>query len=244
MAPEKFVLSECTLDDLPAMITVHLDAFANDPFSSYTFPREIIGATEQHRWMTEFLTGHFAKPEMAFYKITETNTGNLAAWIRYVVPHLLSEEESERRKQERDKKMQAGTFWPRGTNLEIVAATFGTLAKLKEKYLNDAETYCKSVSFSTRRKGGLLTHDLDVQLLATAPAYQRRGLGNRLLKHVLQMADKEGKMAYIEATDAGFPIYLKLGWKQIDVVELDLSKYGGKGIASNRLMLREPQPIL
>jgi hypothetical protein len=62
--------------------------------------------------------------------------------------------------------------------------------------------------------------------------------------HVLQMADKEGKMAYIEATDAGFPIYLKLGWKQIDVVELDLSKYGGKGIASHRLMLREPQPIL
>jgi hypothetical protein len=65
-----------------------------------------------------------------------------------------------------------------------------------------------------------------------------------LLEHVLQMADKEGKVAYIEATDTGYPLYLKLGWKQIDVVELDLSKFGGKGTASNRIMLREVQPTL
>ena len=64
-----------------------------------------------------------------------------------------------------------------------------------------------------------------------------------LLKQVLQRADKEGKVAYIEATDAGYPLYLRLGWKQIDVIELDLSKYGGKGTASNRIMLREAQSI-
>jgi hypothetical protein len=64
-----------------------------------------------------------------------------------------------------------------------------------------------------------------------------------LLKHVLQRADKEGKVAYIEATDTGYPLYLRLGWKQIDVIELDLSKYGGKGNASNRIMLREAQSI-
>ncbi len=89
-----------------------------------------------------------------------------------------------------------------------------------------------------------LTRDyLDVQVLATAPAYQRRGLGSMLLKHVLQMADKEGKVAYIEATDAGYPLYLRLGWKQIDIVELDLSNYGGKETVSNRIMLREAQSI-
>lgn len=82
-----------------------------------------------------------------------------------------------------------------------------------------------------------------MQVLATAPAYQRRGLGSMLLKQVLQRADKEGKVAYIEATDTGYPLYLRLGWKQIDVIELDLSKYGGKGTASNRIMLREAQSI-
>ena len=64
-----------------------------------------------------------------------------------------------------------------------------------------------------------------------------------LLKQVLQRSDKEGKVAYIEATDTGYPLYLRLGWKQIDVIELDLSKYGGKGTASNRIMLREAQSI-
>jgi GNAT superfamily N-acetyltransferase len=90
----------------------------------------------------------------------------------------------------------------------------------------------------------LLTRDLDVQLVATDPAYQRRGLASKLLKHMLQFADGEGKMAYIEATALGFPVYQKLSFKEVDIVEVDLSKYGGKGYASNRIMQREPQPLL
>jgi hypothetical protein len=151
MATENFVLSSCTLDDLPAMITVHRDAFANDQFGKYAFPREAIGEAEQVRWMREFLTGHFRKPEMAFYKITETNTGNLAAWMRCQVPHVLSEEESKKRKEEKERKLKDGTFWPKGANLEVIGATFGTLVKLTQKYVNDAETYCEFISFSKRR---------------------------------------------------------------------------------------------
>jgi GNAT superfamily N-acetyltransferase len=85
--------------------------------------------------------------------------------------------------------------------------------------------------------------NLDVQLLATHPAYQRRGLATKLLKHVLDMADRKGKLSYIEATDAGFPVYQRLNYKQIDLLEVDLSKWGGKGVGLNRIMLREPQSI-
>jgi hypothetical protein len=151
MAPEDFVLSSCTLDDLPAMITVHRDAFANEPFSKYAFPREAIGETEQVRWMTEFLTGHFRKPEMAFFKINETNSSNLVAWIRCQVPHVLSEEESKKRKEEKERKLKDGNFWPKGANLDVIEATFGNLARLTQKYVNDAETYCGFISFSKRR---------------------------------------------------------------------------------------------
>jgi GNAT superfamily N-acetyltransferase len=84
----------------------------------------------------------------------------------------------------------------------------------------------------------------DVQLLATDPAYQRRGLASKLLRHIFEMADREGKMSYIEATAAGFPVYQKLGFKEVDIVEVDLSNFGGKGIAWNKIMLREPQSIL
>jgi hypothetical protein len=51
-------------------------------------------------------------------------------------------------------------------------------------------------------------------------------------------------MSYIEATEAGFPVYQKLLFKQVDIIEVDLSRWGGKGTASNRIMQREPQPIL
>ena len=54
------------------------------------------------------------------------------------------------------------------------------------------------------------------------------------------MADERGKLAYIEATEAGFQVYQKFGFKQIDIVEVDLSTFGGKGFASNRIMQRQP----
>jgi GNAT superfamily N-acetyltransferase len=88
-----------------------------------------------------------------------------------------------------------------------------------------------------------LTSNIDVQLLATDPAYQRRGLATKLLNHVLDMADKQGKVSYLESTDAGWSVYRKLAYKEIDVLEIDLSKWGSKEVGRNRILLREPQPI-
>jgi len=224
MAPENFILSPCTPADIPEMIEVYLNAFAGDVLGNFTFPREEIGETEMRRWMTAFLTSHFAKPEMHSYKMTETNTGIMAAWMRCAFPHSLTEEEKEKRKLQEQERAKRDGQWPRGANLEVIGAKFGMLMKLKEKYCNDLETYY-------------------LQLLATDPAYQRRGLASKLLKHVLDSADREGKKAYIEATLAGYPVYERLGWKVVDVVEIDLSKWGGKGMGSNRIMLREPQPL-
>ncbi|PMD55927.1 acyl-CoA N-acyltransferase [Hyaloscypha bicolor E] len=225
MAPENFILSTCTPADIPAMVELNLSAFANDPLSNITMPREMIGEAELRRWMSQFIASFFEKPEVHFFKITETHTGSLAAWMRCAFPHVLSEEESEKRKAEKEQKVKDKSFWPKGANLDVINVKFGTLGQLKEYYCNDSETYY-------------------VQLLATDPAYQRRGLASKLLKQVLQIADRGGKMSYIEATEAGFPVYQKLLFKQVDIVEVDLSRWGGKGTTSNRIMQREPQPIL
>lgn len=77
-------------------------------------------------------------------------------------------------------------------------------------------------------------------LLVTHRSYQRRGLASLLLKEMLDQADAEGRKTYIEATDAGYPCYTKLGWKDLDVIEVDLGKYGGEGVKRNRTLLREP----
>ncbi len=64
-----------------------------------------------------------------------------------------------------------------------------------------------------------------------------------LLTHVLDMADREGRKCYIEATDAGHPLYVKLGWKDVDVVYVDCTKWGGK-VERNRILIRDPIPAI
>jgi hypothetical protein len=64
-----------------------------------------------------------------------------------------------------------------------------------------------------------------------------------LLKHGLACADAEGRKTYIEATDEGHPVYLKLGFKDIDIVSVDLSKWGGSRPATNIIMMREPHLV-
>ena len=80
-------------------------------------------------------------------------------------------------------------------------------------------------------------------LLATDPSYQRKGLASRLLSHVLAIADQEKRKCYIEATKAGFPVYYKLGFREVDVLEIDMKPCGGDFVAFNTLMIREPQPV-
>ncbi|KAE8441846.1 hypothetical protein EG329_004247 [Mollisiaceae sp. DMI_Dod_QoI] len=227
MAPETFTLSTCTVSDVPDMINVHLRAFSSDYFGSFVFPREAISDEEMHRWLVSRFTALFSKREVHTFKITEDSTGRMAAFLRWTFPHVLTEEEEkEREKQKVDREKQKAETghdpnWPVGANLEICDEKFGGLDRLQEKYVDKKETYVAN-------------------LLATDPAYQRKGLATRLLKHVLDMADEEKRKVYIEATPAGHPVYLKLGFKDLDMVSVDLSRWGGKQIGINRILMRDP----
>ena len=63
------------------------------------------------------------------------------------------------------------------------------------------------------------------------------------MRHVLDMADAEGRKTYIEATNAGYPLYLKLRFREIDAVVVDLSNWGAKKKGLNTIMLRDPHPV-
>ncbi len=42
--------------------------------------------------------------------------------------------------------------WPKGANSEAVGAKFGVLTQFKEKYVDDAEAYCKSIKVASRKR--------------------------------------------------------------------------------------------
>ena len=53
-------------------------------------------------------------------------------------------------------------------------------------------------------------------------------------------ADIANAKTYIEASPAGYELYLRHGWKQVDEIVIDTDKYGGHGVATEKLLLREP----
>lgn len=74
----------------------------------------------------------------------------------------------------------------------------------------------------------------------TDPSQQRRGAGSMLLKWGIAESDRLGIPAYLEASDEGRPLYEKHGWRSVDTLVVDFSKWGGPSKCETQLMLREP----
>jgi ribosomal protein S18 acetylase RimI-like enzyme len=75
------------------------------------------------------------------------------------------------------------------------------------------------------------------------PAYQRRGLGQRLMEEAIRDADKDGAKAYLSASDAGRRLYLKYGFKDLEVKYVDFRHLGATGARNTTAMMREPQSV-
>ena len=61
-----------------------------------------------------------------------------------------------------------------------------------------------------------------------------------LIGEGLADADRNHARAYIEASPSGYGLYLRHGWEQVDEIVIDVGKYGGRGVATEKLLLRNP----
>lgn len=211
------------------MIDVYLSAFRNDYFGSFCFLSEIVTDDERRRWLRARFLRFMSRPENRNFKVTEVSTGKIVAWARWYFPYKFSEEEKlerDREEQEKERARAEGTLqeWPLGANVELCNFKFGELARLMKKYVDLEDMYALS-------------------LLSTDPSYQRKGLATMLLSHVLSLADAEGRKTYVESTPTGYPLYKKFGFRDIDLLRVDLSKWGGKEPGINTIMLRQPRPL-
>lgn len=76
--------------------------------------------------------------------------------------------------------------------------------------------------------------NIDIGMLATAPAHQHQGAGTMLLLEILAEADEAGVEVYLEATDTAKPLYEKHGFKAITELRFDPAHYGLKGLGVER----------
>lgn len=98
------------------------------------------------------------------------------------------------------------------------------------------------LSFCTKENTHLTPFSV-LQILATLPSYQRRGIGAQLLAPGLAAADEANAKTYIEATAIGLPLYLRHGWKPVGELRIDLDSFGyeGMGVRVQKLLIREPR---
>jgi GNAT superfamily N-acetyltransferase len=64
-------------------------------------------------------------------------------------------------------------------------------------------------------------------MLQTDPDFQGHGAGSALINWGKQKADELGLSIYLESSTVGHGFYKKHGFRDIDVMDIDFSPYGG-----------------
>ncbi|KAH8785136.1 N-acetyltransferase-like protein [Diaporthe sp. PMI_573] len=68
---------------------------------------------------------------------------------------------------------------------------------------------------------------LHLGILAATPTRHRLGAGSALLKWGCELADRENKTAWLEASPAGYSLYRKFGFEPVEVADLKLTELWG-----------------
>ena len=75
------------------------------------------------------------------------------------------------------------------------------------------------------------------------PAWQRRGVGSNMIQWAFEHLQLNTMPVWLSAQPDGYALYMRYGWKQVEVVDMDLSKWTGpnRGYGMHRTvcMLRE-----
>ncbi|KXJ90982.1 acyl-CoA N-acyltransferase [Microdochium bolleyi] len=256
--------------DLEQMTAIYYAAFASDPGNCFWWAptRE-----QQETWLKARITKKFSDPAVRHYKIVHVETGDIAAWARWDIPEgAVGFGEGAKKADVKvdvsaqinnaERESVGGTSGGSGQALTAsetpstgaAAAAAGTTTssegKEQKKGLTPPEganaAWCEAF-FSAL----LVMHEkwdagkmLGLSLIATSPSYQRRGAARALIEPLLALADSQGLQTYLEATAAGRPVYEKLGFREVDVLEYNVREITGGAVDIERVtlsvMVREP----
>ena len=78
-------------------------------------------------------------------------------------------------------------------------------------------------------------------MLDTYPAHQRRGAGTMLVQWGTRIADEAGLPCYLEASEAGYSLYRRHGFEDVEVLEWDAREWGAEGVCRYVCMVRAPK---
>ncbi|KAI5923335.1 acyl-CoA N-acyltransferase [Camillea tinctor] len=185
-------------------------AYQPSPFNAILFPGPFPPEARDSR-AAELTTGMSEDATARCFKVVDTDVEGEQKMIAFAKWHVYTD---------RATSNTPRAFGP-GCNVEACEMLFGGIDKLKESLMgNNPCVYLKH--------------------LHTDPKHQGRGAGTMLVQWGLEEAKKLGLVAYLESSEAGHSLYKKCGFRDVEHLEVDFSKWGATEMHNTWSMIYEP----
>lgn len=199
---------------IPRLMDIQFSAFEDDPYQEALFPGDQ-KSPEVRRGACKRTESYWNADPTARWKIcvdTSTNTTlGFALWNIY-----------EHERPESEWKKQPEVTWCEGRKKEIATNFLSMNARLRQR-LWEGRPYVL------------------LNLLCVHQDFQRKGAGAMLVKWGMNCADELDLPIHLEASAAGFGLYKKLGFRQVEVAVVKAEDWDGDHDRSFIAMVRHPK---
>lgn len=234
-------------EDAPRAAQLEAAAYAPNPFNRILFPGPFPPEALDGR-AQQMLHGLKTDARIKWLKIIDTDLPEgpeqMIAFAEWHIYH------------EKPQPTQPRTFGP-GCNKETCEMLFGGIAKQRQRIMGDKPYFCESSilqRYEERDKNShgkstylpviiaqlIETNIKDLRFLHTEPKHQGRGAGGMLTEWGVQEARKQRMIAYLESSEAGHSLYKKCGFRDVECLSLDLSKWGATENHNTWSMICDP----
>ena len=204
--------------DYLTLAEIENQAFTLDLVMTLAFPQTLgskaPSQADATRTRAEELRNLSENPTTCFMKAVDITNNSIVGWSRW---DFFLEPLDSRNPFPKDKPIDA--------NVPLCEYFFGALDNARENYFHDDRPYCF------------------MGILCALPTYQGRGIGSKLLKQGLDVADEKGLECWINASPVGLGLYKKFGWEELGSVDIHLGDWGGEDGVIDRTVYLVRKPM-
>ncbi|CAG8897191.1 unnamed protein product [Penicillium egyptiacum] len=230
------LIKYATEADGPGLAKVNVQSFQGRRHFEEVFPGATLSRMQEYKIVVGMK--HLANPNMHVLKIHDPVSGELATYSRWQFPASFGPSLVTLSEKAAFFAKDTIPHAPRPMNEGVFNAFKKLLEDSRKRYTTENDIS----KWPPNPRQGLFCSNISLvlDLLATLPEYQGRGFGSAILKWGMEKADASQSRIFLEGTPEGVPVYLKHGWKILEEVVMDYTRFGGVGQESFFLMMRDP----
>ncbi|OKL61737.1 hypothetical protein UA08_02816 [Talaromyces atroroseus] len=255
---EAWKIEQCTVADASALARNNISAFWEDPnwilSWSKDMPLEYLIEQSEKRQANNLLR---SREDRRHIKAIDPATGKLVGYARWVLPssHVTAPDGSpewvqaqvpdvEEVEKKRLQELAASAWWePRADVGEIDVP----VTAIKNRHLASRPYICMILAFrpfspSPDSNMDLFFYLLALDYLAVHPDNKGKGIATALVESGVKYAKSVGIPIFVLAFKAGVGVYSRLGFREVERLIQDDSKYGGPGEYGSYFMVYDVAP--